>query len=194
MNQIPKTRKLKNRAAIFFIVTLGSVGSWGQKKYPYHFSGSPSSKSSNQDSSKFTYDIAASVGSHNGASFQEINLGLNWIMSSWLNWRNALFTRMSENTDTISGLDSSLRLQFTTVTDEGGFGVHVFAGPGVRLATQNWNAAFGEAGLIFRLGGIQIGGGIKNIQYFQDRTDKTNTPLPKNENQVFLILSGSGSL
>ena len=142
-----------------------------------------------------TYDLSASFGDQNGKQYQELNLGINWSMNSFLNWRNALFTRLGTNIETISGLDSSLRLQVTSLTDDNTFGFHAFIGPGVRIATENWNAGFGEAGLVFKIGGIQLGAGVKSIQYFETRTTGANKdPLPKNEQQVFIILGGSGTL
>lgn len=180
------------RLKLILLLTLTTCALLAQKKYPYSFPKTPTSVST--DDSKVTYDLSASFGEQNGNQYQEINLGLNWIMNSFLNWRNSLFTRMGQNVDSVSGLDSSLRLQLTSLTDDNSFGFHAFAGPGVRVATQNWNAAFGEAGLIFKLGGIQLGAGIKSIQYFESRTDKNKSPLPKNEQQVFIILSGGGTL
>tara|TARA_B110001454_G_scaffold16046_1_gene14395 strand:- start:43447 stop:43995 length:549 start_codon:yes stop_codon:yes gene_type:complete len=172
------------------VLMVGSV--WAQKKYPYTFPTTPTAVST--AGSKITYDISASLGDQNGNKYQEINLGINWEMNSFLNWRNALFTRMGNDIKNVSGLDSSLRLQLTTINDENTFGVHAFLGPGVRVATENYNAAFGEAGLIFKLGGIQLGAGIKSLQYFENRTDSDKVILPKNENQVFIILSGGGTI
>lgn len=163
-----------------------------QKKYPYSFPTTPTAASTAD--SKITYDISASLGEQNGKQYQEINLGVNWVMNSFLNWRNALFTRMGNEITSVSGLDSSLRLQLTTLNDDSTFGIHAFLGPGVRIATEKYNAAFGEAGLIFKLGGIQVGAGIKSLQYFESRTDTNKDPLPKNENQVFIILSGGGTI
>jgi len=175
------------------LVSLFVVGAaTAQKKYPYTFPTTPTSVSTKD--SKITYDISASLGEQNGKQYQEINLGINWVMNSFLNWRNALFTRMGNEVTSVSGLDSSLRLQLTSINDDNTFGIHAFLGPGVRVATENYNAAFGEAGLIFKLGGIQVGAGLKSLQYFEGRTDKNKDPLPKNENQVFIILSGGGTL
>jgi hypothetical protein len=142
---------------LLFASLLVSGTLWAQKKYPYSFPTTPTAAST--EGSKVTYDLSASFGEQNGNQYQEINLGLNWIMNSFLNWRNSLFTRMGANVDSVSGLDSSLRLQLTSLTDDNAFGFHAFLGPGVRVASQNWNAAFGEAGLIFKLGGIQLGAG-----------------------------------
>ena len=179
----------------FLIILLALVvvsPTWAQKKYPYSFPTTPTPVSTSD--SKVTYDLSASFGEQNGSQYQEINLGLNWVMNSFLNWRNSLFTRLGSAVENVSGLDSSLRVQTTSMTDDNAFGFHAFLGPGVRIASQNWNAAFGEAGLIFKLGGIQLGAGIKSLQYFETRTDKNKDPLPKNEQQVFVILSGGGTL
>ena len=183
-----KMLNLKILLACVFMV--GSL--WAQKKYPYSFPTTPTAASTKD--SKITYDVSASLGEQNGNQYQEINLGVNWVMNSFLNWRNALFTRMGNNVTSVSGLDSSLRLQLTSLNDDNTFGVHAFLGPGVRVATENYNAAFGEAGLIFKLGGIQLGAGIKSLQYFENRENKDKVVLPKNENQVFIILSGGGVL
>jgi hypothetical protein len=145
--------------------------------------------------SRMTYDISGSFGTYNDRNYNELTLGLNWYMSDWFNWRNAAFTRFGNQIDSVSGLDSSARFQWTAQTDGGAFGVNGFIGPGVRLASANHNAAFGEAGLVFKLGGLRIGGGVKSLYYLVDRTDSaTNATLPRNDNQVFLILSGSGTL
>ncbi len=150
---------------------------------------------SSSGGSNVTYDLSASFGTYNEKSYNEVTLGLNWFVADWLNWRNSLFSRFGSGLDTVSGLDSSARFQGGLETDGGSFGLHAFAGPGVRLASQNYNAVFGEAGLIFKLGGLRIGGGIKSLYYLADRKDSTtNLVLPKNDNQVFIILSGSGSL
>ncbi len=178
------------KSILFLMMILSPV--WAQKKYPYSFPKTPTAVSTKD--SKVTYDVSASLGSQNGNQYQEINLGLNWEMNSFLNWRNAVFTRMGQNVTSVSGLDSSLRLQMTTMTDDNSFGFHAFIGPGVRIATENWNAAFGEAGLIFKLAGIQLGAGIKSIQYFESRKGPDKIELPKNDQQVFIILGGSGIL
>lgn len=178
---------------ILILLSIVSSAVWAQKKYPYSFPTTPTAVSTSD--SKITYDISASFGDQNGNQYQEINLGLNWNMNSFLTWRNSLFTRLGNNVETVSGLDSSLRVQMTSMTEDNSFGFHAFIGPGVRVASEKWNAGFGEAGLIFKLGGIQLGAGIKSIQYFETRTTgKNNDPLPKNEQQVFIILGGGGTL
>lgn len=142
----------------------------------------------------FTYDLSASVGSYDGNSYTELNLGLNWFLSEdWLIWRNALFSRFGSGFDTITGLDSSLRFAHRISSDSGTFGINMFAGPGLRFANQNSNAVFGEAGLLFRIGGLQVGGGVKALQYTQTRTDSRGRELSKNDTQFFIILAGGGA-
>lgn len=184
--------KMPNLKIVFLLCFLLSPSLWAQKKYPYSFPKTPTAVSTSD--SKITYDVSASFGDQNGNQYQELNLGLNWEMNTFLAWRNSIFTRFGTNVTNVSGLDSSLRLQLTSMTDDNAFGFHAFVGPGVRIATENWNAGFGEAGLIFKLGGIQLGAGVKSIQYFATRLDKNKDPLPKNEQQVFIILSGGGTL
>ncbi|MBK9321962.1 MAG: hypothetical protein IPM97_03210 [Bdellovibrionaceae bacterium] len=52
-------------------------------------------------------------------------------------------------------------------------------GPGVRFATANNSAATAEAGVIFKLLEIQIGGGARYLSYFVSREDVAETVLPK---------------
>lgn len=152
------------------------------------------SKSTEVSSSRLTYDISASQSQQNGRTYQEINLGLNWFLSDWLVWRNSGFQRQAQQEDTVYGLDSSLRLQQEFMSEDRVFGLKVFGGPGVRVASEKSNAYFAEAGLGLRLGGLQIGAGIKSLQYSETRTDSEGNSLPKTENQIFITLSGSGSL
>lgn len=143
--------------------------------------------------SKVTYDLGGGSGSYNGETYTEITLGLNWNVEDWLNWRNAAFTRGGAG-GSVNGLDSSLRLQGKVASEGGGFGVDGFIGPGVRLATNDNTAVFGEAGLLFTLGGLRIGGGAKALTYIQNRTDAaTGVDLPKSDTQLFIILGGGGS-
>jgi opacity protein-like surface antigen len=140
-----------------------------------------------------SYDLGATVGSQNNNSYSEIQLGLNWFVQDWLNWRNAVFTRFGTNVDSVSGLDSTLRATYTTESSGGGFGFQAFAGPGVRLASENNTGALAEAGLMLKLGGLVIGGGGQYISYFNTRQDSRGYILPKEETQYFLILGGGGS-
>lgn len=144
--------------------------------------------------SMITYDVSGSSGTYNNSSYTEMTLGVNWLLADWLNWRNAAFSRFGTNVTSSSGLDSSLRLSTSMSTEGGGFGMDAFVGPGLRLATANSNAVFGEAGVIFRLGGLRIGGGVKSLYYINNQTDSTGASLPKSDNQFFIELSGGGRL
>ncbi len=144
--------------------------------------------------SRLTYDVSGSQSTLNDRTYQEINLGVNWFFSDWLIWRNSGFHRQAEDQDSVYGLDTSLRLQKEWINQGRTLGFKIFAGPGARFASERHNAHFGEAGLGFRLGGIQIGGGIKAIRYTHSREDKEGRPLPRDENQVFVTLSGGGTL
>lgn len=150
-------------------------------------------KSVESGPSQLTYDLSAATGSYNNNSYTEINLGLNWSLQDWLTWRNAIFTRQGASMDSVQGLDSSARFS-TSMVSEGGFGFDAFAGPGVRFATRDNNAIFGEAGLVFRLGGLRIGAGAKVLNYTTDRKDSSGSSLSKTDTQYFLILGGGGVL
>lgn len=151
-------------------------------------------KTKQAESSRLTYDISGSQSTQNGNRYSEINLGLNWYLQDWLIWRNSAFQRQGDNIDPIYGLDSSMRLQQEWLNDDRTLGFKIFGGPGVRAASSDSNAYFGEAGVGFRLGGINLGAGVKNIKYFSTRKDKDGVTLPKDENQVFFTVSGGGAL
>lgn len=129
-----------------------------------------------------TFDLGLSAGSVNNVSYTEVNLGLNAYFWEWLNWRNALFGRFPSSGNSIYGLDSSVRgiLHLPLLT--------AFAGPGYRFANEGQSAPFGEAGLILKVAGISLGGGVKTI------LNSWVTPNAPNDTQYFLILAGGGSL
>lgn len=144
--------------------------------------------------SRLSYDLSASAGSYNGSSYTEINLGLNWFLQDWLNWRNSIFTRQGGDLPSVQGLDSGLRLSTSLGGEDGGPGLDAFAGPGVRFASNDNNAVFGEAGVIFKVGGLRLGLGAKALNYVSSRKDSNGLDLPKSDTQYFLILSGGGVL
>ncbi len=146
-----------------------------------------------QGRSNLTYDLSGGVGSYNGNSYTEIDVGLNWWMKDWLNWRNSVFTQFGSTINTVYGLDTALMVQGSLFTEGRGFGVDVFAGPGLRFASEDSNGAFGKAGLVLNLGGLRIGGGAQVTHYYSARKDKNDVKLPDDEVQYFIILSGGGS-
>lgn len=154
------------------------------------------SGSTGNDDSRVTYDISGSSGSYNGASYNEVTLGLNWIFKDWLTWRNSAFTRQSATaTESYQGLDSSLRLSTSLGDPQDVLGLSAFIGPGVRFASKSNSAAFAEAGVTVRLGGLRIGLGAKALNYFSTRSDEsTGTSLPKADTQYFVTISGGGTL
>lgn len=169
--------------ASWVVLSMGSA--WGRTM--------PSMRSLPSTHSTFTYDVSASTGSENEASYSELKLNLNWYLTDWLNWRNGIFTRFGSNVESISGLDSSLLAVYEANSEGGGLGMRAFVGPGVRVASKDHSAATAEAGVIFRLGGLQLGGGAKYLSYFKAREDLNQQALPKSETQYFIVLAGGGS-
>lgn len=144
--------------------------------------------------SLLTYDLSASSGSYNGAGYTELTLGLNWVLQDWFTWRNSIFTRQGSGLETVQGLDSSARFSTSATREGGGLGFEAFAGPGLRFASKSNSAIFGEAGVVFKLGGLRIGFGGKVLSYVASRDDAAGAPLPKTDTQYFIILAGGGAL
>jgi hypothetical protein len=142
----------------------------------------------------FTYDIGASSGSYNGTTYSEINLGLSWYVFDFLNWRNSIFSRFGSQVDSVTGLDSSARLFYDMKSEGGGLGLHLFAGPGIRISNQQNTGVFGEAGAYFRLAGLTLGVGVKALKYTAPGKDPNGTERPKTDNTVFIVLGGGGAI
>lgn len=179
-----------NKLIIGFIL-IGFSTSFAQKRY------SPSDipKMPRMEKSSglgLRYDVSGSSGTYNGESYSEINLGLNYQISNWWLWRNALFQRFGSNIQTVTGLDSSVRFG-SRIDSQSGAGIDFFIGPGVRLASQSANAYFAEAGIGFRLGGLYLGVGYKYLQYFSPG-NVSGITLPKNDSQLFFAVGGGGNL
>lgn len=143
--------------------------------------------------SRMSYDISGSSGTRDGESYSEIHLGLNYFANEYFNWRNSLFTQFGTEIKTVYGIDSAALFNYDLYSSSRTLGVEFFAGPGLRFATEKSNAVFGKAGVTFGLGGLRIGGGVQAFQYFEERTDKNDVVLGKNETQYFITLSGGGS-
>ncbi|MBX2994591.1 MAG: hypothetical protein KF681_07210 [Bdellovibrionaceae bacterium] len=172
---------MKKIMILMFCLSLPAA-SWAQRR---------ASGSSTSGGSRLTYDLGASTGSYGGYSYSEINLGLNWYFADWMSWRNAVFTRQGKEQNT-TGLDTSLRFEYNAVGED--FGVKAFAGPGYRFASKSLSAAFAEAGLVFKLGGLSIGAGAKTMMYQNPGEDSSGGTLPKQDTSYFLILGGGGVL
>lgn len=142
---------------------------------------------------EFTYDLGGGVGSYYDTSYTEIHVGVNWYVEDWLNWRNAVFTQFGSDINTVWGIDTALLPRTGLYTSGRSFGIELFAGPGLRFATQKSNAIFGEAGIVFTIAGLHIGGGVQALHYFATREDVQGRDLPSDETQLLLILSGSGT-
>lgn len=162
----------------FFLVFLFAAIAWA----------APSSNS------RISYDISGGSGTRDGETYSEIHLGLNWFVKDWLNWRNSLFTQFGTEVKTVYGLDSAALFNWAAYTQSRAAGVEFYMGPGVRVASEKSNAVFGKAGLTFALGGLRIGGGVQALHYLEDRTDKLDRTLGKDEVQYFITLSGGGVL
>lgn len=171
-----KAAKLKN-LKLFVLITFLLMGVAHQKS----------------QAADVTWDLGASAGNYGGASYTEVNLGLNWFLADYLIWRNALFGRFAAS-ENLYGLDTSLRLQHYSATDGGGLGLGFFGGPGIRIAQSPYSAMFLEGGLILKLGGLNIGGGAKQFYYTNPGQDTFGNRLPTTDTVFFLILSGGGTL
>lgn len=141
----------------------------------------------------FTYDISGSSGSRNNTNYSEIHLGLNYMPNEWFNWRNSIFTQFGSKVDTIYGVDSSALFSYDVFNEKRTAGIELFAGPGVRVATENANALLGKAGLNIVLAGIRVGGGVQYLRYFENRSTEDGIDLGKDDTQVFITVSGGGS-
>lgn len=147
-----------------------------------------------QAQAQLSWDLGASTGSYNSKTYSEVNLGLNWFLQDYLVWRNAGFARFPQDEDSYTGLDTSLRLQHYAATDSGTFGIGFFGGPGYRISKAEASAAFVEAGVHFKLGGLSLGGGVKAFSYTNPGKDSLGRSLPREDTVFFLILSGGGAL
>ena len=134
-----------------------------------------------------SWDLGASSGSVGDVAYTEVNLGLNWFFKDWLAWRNAGFYRFVsvEGVDNIYGLDTMARLYHQLDFSELA-GITFFGGPGFRFINEGDNLPFAEGGLILKLAGLSLGGGIRT--FFTRFVDKD----AENDTQFFIVLSGSG--
>lgn len=135
---------------------------------------------------KLTWDLGVSSGASGGRSYTEGSLGLNYFFMDWLAWRNAVFARFT-TPENVYGLDSSLRA-FANLGLTEKSSLTLFGGPGYRFMTKGTNTPFLEGGVVAKLGGFNIGGGLKHFML------KSVDAKLEDETQYFIILSGGGSL
>ncbi|MEK2690125.1 hypothetical protein [Bdellovibrio sp. GT3] len=143
---------------------------------------------------KLSYDVSGGVGTYNGNTYTEIDVGLNWYLTNYLNWRNSLFTQFGSSIDNVYGLDTAAIFGTSFYNDAGKLGIEGFIGPGLRFANEDASGYFGKGGLIFAIGGLRIGGGAQVTKYYDTRRDKFGFKMPEEEVQYFIIISGGGSL
>lgn len=179
------------KGLILFLLISSSVFSFAQKKpaqpqAPYQVR--------KVQERTLSWDLGAAAGTYGGSSYSQIDIGLNWHLNNFMNWRNVFFNRFGTSDVQASGLDSSLRFEYADRSDGGGLGYRLFAGPGVRVSTAANTGYFGEAGAIFRFGGLNIGGGVKALQYNSPGKDSLGRQLPSTDLSYFIILSGGGVL
>jgi len=148
-----------------------------------------------QEEPQWSWDIGLAAGSYDSYSYTEIDLGLNDRFMSPFNWRNVLWDRFGNTTIDAAGLDSSIRYEFSDASPGSRAGFRFFIGPGVRVSSPQYSGGFGELGLIFRLGGLNLGAGIKDLYYWSPGKDpNTGAPMPTSDLMYFIILSGGGTL
>ena len=135
---------------------------------------------------RLTFDLGASGGSVGSVSYTEVQLGFNAYFYEWLAWRNAVFGRFPSTGASVYGLDSSMRgiLDLSLAAT----GITVFAGPGVRFPNQGAVTPFAEAGAVFKIIGLALGGGAKVVLNSWVQSGAAN------DTQYFIILAGGGSL
>jgi hypothetical protein len=145
------------------------------------------------ESKNMSYDVSGAVGSYYGEPYTQLTLGLNWYLSEHMNWRNSVFTQFGSKLNTTYGLDSAALFGTEFYNSGHTAGLEIFAGPGVRVASENSSAATATAGLTVQLAGIRIGGGATYLNYFETRHNTDDVALPKDETQYFITISGGGS-
>jgi hypothetical protein len=152
--------------------------------------GSETPAAREEDFRRWHMQLGLSSGSSGQQSYTEINLGIGYFFTRWLEFHNAAFASLSRVTSTgtrnVYGLDSSLR--GVVNTNLGGIAhIHAFAGPGYRLSESDFSTPFAEAGLITSIAGFSLGGGVRTLLYSMKNSSYSN------ENQYFIILSGTTS-
>lgn len=133
-----------------------------------------------------TIDLGISSGTVSNINYTEVDLGLNLYFNPYLDFRNAVFGRFGDDRQNYFGLDTSVRVVYSTEPNELGF--TIFAGPGARIPSKGNVTPFAEGGLVLKVLGIGAGVGAKLIQ------NSWITKDAPNETQVFLILAIGGAI
>ncbi len=133
---------------------------------------------------KVTYDLGIAQGDYSNETYTEAEIGLGLFFSQYLEWRNGIFARFTQDESNTYGLDSSVRGIISAGGDR--FGVTAYAGPGYRLASQGDSAPLVEGGLVFHITGFSIGVGVKSI------LDSWIHSGVGNDTQIVLIVGGGG--
>lgn len=136
-----------------------------------------------------TYDLAAASGTYDDKGYSEIHVGLNTYFTSWLNWRNAAFIRTGSEIDSTLGLDTSFRYEMWQPFEAKRSGLHMFAGPGYRIASEHLSGFFVEGGVITYLSGFGIGFGLKSIFYSNPGKNSAGQDLSSTDTVLAIILA-----
>ncbi len=144
---------------------------------------------------QWTWDLGASFGTYGSYSYSEIDLGLNDHFSEYFYWRNMVWDRFGATLTSAAGVDSSVRYEFVSQGDDGYPGFRFYIGPGLRVASNNFTGDFAEAGMLFRFGGLNLGVGVKAINYFSPGKDPvTGLTLPNSDTTFMILIGGGGAL
>ncbi len=101
------------KSLILFVLILSSVFSFAQKK-------PTQSQARKVQEHALSWDLGAAAGSYGGSSYSQIDVGLNWHLNEFMNWRNVFFNRFGTADVQASGLDSSLRFEYADRSEGGG--------------------------------------------------------------------------
>lgn len=138
---------------------------------------------------QFSFDVGYSLGSSNGESYSEFNLGVNYAVNEFMAWRNSAFHRSFSNDqiDSRYGLDTSLQFtQALQIDEQNQF--KLFGGPGWRFISEGKQPPFADAGIELSLYPIRFRAGAKVI------LNKVVDSAIDNETQYFISFSGSGTV
>jgi hypothetical protein len=172
-------------AALFFFLSLSALSVCAEaQSRPRRQVGEPP---------LLSWDLAGAFGSFSGYSYSEIDVGLNYRFMPPFVWRNVAWDRIASAPVSAQGLDSSVRYELFSSLPDTSVGFRFYAGPGLRIATTNYSGYFGEAGVLLRMGGLNVGLGLKVINYFTPGKDpNTNLTLPSQDTMVLVTLAGGG--